>query len=55
MSRKEIRTEAGEQHGCSCGHSHASHACSECGSCHGCHEEEAGFLLPRVCISAALM
>ena len=54
MSRKEIRTEAGDQNGCSCGHSHASHACSECGSCHGCHEEEAGFLLPRVCISAAL-
>ena len=62
MSEEELRAETHEKEGCGghChehghgGHSHANHACNECGSCHGCHEEEAGFLLPRVCISAAL-
>ncbi|MBO4832034.1 MAG: cadmium-translocating P-type ATPase [Oscillospiraceae bacterium] len=57
MSEEELRTETSGKEECGghCrGHSHASHACTECGSCDGCHEEEAGFLLPRVCISAAL-
>ena len=58
MSEEELRTETSGKEECGghCrgGHSHANHACTECGSCGGCHEEEAGFLLPRVCVSAAL-